>query len=138
MDKLKTTKILGIVGAILLIVGNFFPFVTVKLFGMKESVSFMEGDGIFTLILGIIALAMVLIDFILAKIPEGKFKFLFKLRNQKLLLIPAIISAIIVIIDITNTLDESYGLAHIGFGFWVLVIGIVALAAHAFIYKGNK
>ena len=33
MEKLKTTKILGAVGAILLIIGNFFPFMTIKLSG---------------------------------------------------------------------------------------------------------
>ena len=51
MDKvlsvLKNSKILGIVGAILLIIGNFFSFATVKMFWVEESVSFIEGDGVF-------------------------------------------------------------------------------------------
>ena len=96
---LKNTKILGIVGAILLIVGNFFTFATTKVLWIETSVKFIEGDGVFVLILGILALLIVFVDFILSKIPEGKLKFLFKLRNQKFVLVPAIISAIILLVN---------------------------------------
>ena len=40
MEYLKKTKILGALGAILLIIGNFFPFMTIR----KHSVNFIEGD----------------------------------------------------------------------------------------------
>ena len=134
MEYLKKTKILGAVGAILLIIGNFFPFMTIKFFG-KHSVNFIEGDGngVFTLILGIIALLLIFIDFIIAKIPEGKANFLYKLRSPKAVLVPAILSAIIIIVDS----DDAFDLGSPGFGFWCLVIGVVALIAHAFIYKGD-
>lgn len=138
MDKvlsvLKNSKILGIVGAILLIIGNFFSFATVKMFWVEESVSFIEGDGVFVLILGILALLIIFIDFILSKIPEGKLKFLFKLRNQKIVLIPAIISAIILFVDGSEAFE--YGSA--GLGFYLLLIGVIALAIYPFLYKGDK
>ena len=138
MDKvlsvLKNTKILGIIGAILLIIGNFFTFASVKVLWVEQSVSFIEGNGVFVLILGILALLIVFIDFILSKIPEGKLKFLFKLRNQKIVLIPAIISAIILFIDGS----ESFELGSAGLGFYLLLIGVIALAIYPFLYKGDK
>ena len=138
MDKvlsvLKNSKILGIVGAILLIIGNFFSFATVKMFWVEESVSFIEGDGVFVLISGIISLLIIFIDFILSKIPEGKLKFLFKLRNQKIVLIPAIISAIILFIDGRNAFDVGSA----GLGFYLLLIGIIALVIYPFVYKEDK
>lgn len=133
MEKLKTTKILGAVGAILLIIGNFFPFMTIKFFG-KRSINFIDGDGVFTLILGIIALLLIFIDLIIAKIPEGKANFLYKLRNPKWLLVPGILSAIIILVDS----GDVFELGSPGFGFWLLVIGAVAVIAHAFIYKGDQ
>ena len=133
MEKLKTTKILGAVGAILLIIGNFFPFMTIKFFG-KRSINFIDGDGVFTLILGIIALLLIFIDLIIAKIPEGKANFLYKLRNPKWLLVPGILSAIIILVDS----GDVFELGSPGFGFWLLVIGVVAVIAHAFIYKGDQ
>ncbi len=133
MEKLKTTKILGAVGAILLIIGNFFPFMTIKFFG-KRSINFIDGDGIFTLILGIVALLLIFIDLIIAKIPEGKANFLYKLRNPKWLLVPGVLSAIIILVDS----GDVFELGSPGFGFWLLVIGVVAVIAHAFIYKGDQ
>ncbi len=130
MEYLKKTKILGAVGAILLIIGNFFPFMTIR----KHSVNFIEGDGVFTLILGIIALLLIFIDFIIAKIPEGKANFLYKLRNPKWLLVPGILSAIIILVDS----GDAFELGSPGFGFWLLVIGVVAVIAHAFLYKGDQ
>ena len=138
MDKvlsvLKNTKILGIIGAILLIIGNFFTFASVKVLWVEQSVSFIEGNGVFVLILGILALLIVFIDFILSKIPEGKLKFLFKLRNQKIVLIPAIISAIILFI----VGSDAFEMGSAGLGFYLLLIGVIALVIYPFLYKGDK
>ena len=104
------------------------------MFWVEESVSFIERDGVFVLILGILALLIIFIDFILSKIPEGKLKFLFKLRNQKIVLIPAIISAIILFVDGSGAFE--YGSA--GLGFYLLLIGVIALAVYPFLYKGDQ
>lgn len=139
MDKvlsvLKSTKILGIVGSILLIIGTLFPFYTVSFLGIKASVKLIESTtGKIMLIVGIISLAMIFIDFIISKIPEGKATFLLNLRNQKLILIPAAIALILLIVSANQ---DTYGLGKLAFGFYLLLIGIIALVAYPFMYKGK-
>ena len=139
MDKvlsvLKSTKILGIVGSILLIIGTLFPFYTVSFLGIKASVKLIENTaGKIMLIVGIISLAMIFIDFIINKIPEGKATFLLNLRNQKLILIPAAIALILLIVSANQ---DTYGLGKLAFGFYLLLIGIIALVAYPFMYKGE-
>lgn len=139
MDKvlsvLKSTKILGIVGSILLIIGTLFPFYTVSFLGIKASVKLIENTtGKIMLIVGIISLAMIFIDFIISKIPEGKATFLLNLRNQKLILIPAAIALILLIVSANQ---DTYGLGKLAFGFYLLLIGIIALVAYPFMYKGK-
>ena len=139
MDKvlsvLKNTKILGIVGSILLIIGTLFPFYTVSFLGIKASVKLIENTaGKIMLVVGIISLAMVFIDFIISKIPEGKATFLSKLKNQKLVLIPAAIALILLIVSANQ---DTYGLGKLAFGFYLLLIGIIALVAYPFMYKGE-
>ena len=139
MDKvlsvLKSTKILGIVGSILLIIGTLFPFYTVSFLGIKASVKLIENTtGKIMLIVGIISLAMIFIDFIISKIPEGKATFLLNLRNQKLILIPAALALILLIVSANQ---DTYGLGKLAFGFYLLLIGIIALVAYPFMYKGE-
>ena len=139
MDKvlsfLKNTKILGIVGSILLIIGTLFPFYTVSFLGIKASVKLIENTaGKIMLIVGIISLAMVFIDFIISKIPEGKATFLLKLKNQKLVLIPAGIALILLIVSANQ---DTYGLGKLAFGFYLLLIGIISLVAYPFMYKAK-
>lgn len=139
MDKvlsvLKSTKILGIVGSILLIIGTLLPFYTVSFLGIKASVKLIENTtGKIMLIVGIISLAMIFIDFIISKIPEGKATFLLNLRNQKLILIPAAIALILLIVSANQ---DTYGLGKLAFGFYLLLIGIIALVAYPFMYKGE-
>lgn len=139
MDKvlsvLKSTKILGIVGSILLIIGTLFPFYTVSFLGIKASVKLIENTtGKIMLIVGIISLAMIFIDFIISKIPEGKATFLLNLRNQKLILIPAAIALILLIVSANQ---DTYGLGKLAFGFYLLLIGIITLVAYPFMYKGE-
>jgi len=135
MDKLKNTKILGIVGAIFLIIGNFFTFAKLEFFGTHTGKLIDGSDGVIVLILGILALLIVFIDFILTKVPEGKMQFLFKLRNPKAVLIPAVIAGIIVVV---KAFDEVFEVATRGLGCWILLLGVAALVAHAFIYKGDN
>lgn len=143
-DKVMNTKILGIVGAILTIIGVFLPFATVtaSLFGYSasQSVSFIEGDGVFVLILSIIALVMIFANLIASKLNGGIANFFKKLINPKLTLIPTIISAIILIIDMSNAdsvVGQTAGLATVSFGagVWIMWIGLIATAAYPFVYK---
>ena len=146
MEKLKNTKLLGIIGAIVTIIGLFLPFATAtaKAFGMKysESVNYIQADGVFVLILTIITLLIIFSD----KLSE-KVAFFKKLSNVKLALIPTIISAIILIFDMINAAD-IVGDASIsslvkvevsyGIGLWVIWIGLIATAVFPFLYKKSE
>lgn len=145
MEKLKNTKLLGIIGAIVTIIGLFLPFATVtaKALGIKysESVTYIQADGIFVLILTIITLLMIFSD----KLSE-KVAFFKKLSNVKLVLIPTILSAIILIFDMANAAsvigDASSSLVKAevsyGIGLWVLWIGLIATAVFPFLYKKSE
>lgn len=145
MEKLRKTKLLGIIGAVVTIIGLFLPFATVtaKAFGIKhsESITYIQADGVYVLILAVITLLIIFSD----KLSE-KVAFFKKMSNVKSVLVPTIISAIILIFDMINaseTLGEvstSIVKAEIsyGIGLWVLWIGLIATAVFPFIYKKDE
>lgn len=145
MEKIKGTKILGIIGNLILAVAVFLPVLTVSvsLFGISQSqsISYIQGDGIFVLILAIVNLLIIFAD----KLSE-KFAFMKKLSNQKFTLIPTAIIVILLIVLISGKssaigqLGSYASLANIsyGIGFWLLWIGAVISAIYPFLYKGNE
>ena len=145
MEKLKNTKLLGIVGAIVTLIGIFLPFATVSanILGYKasESVSFIEGDGIIVLILTIITLLILFADMLSAKVA-----FFEKLAKAKLVLIPTVISIIVLIYDMATVKDAIDGLGRLGglvkvsygIGTWVMWLGLIATAAFPFLYKKEQ
>ena len=142
MSYVKEKKYLGILGNALLILGVFLPFVSVSVsflgVSQSQSVSYIQGDGIFVLILAVISLLMIFADKLSEKVP-----FFGKFVNPKLTLIPTVISIILLIIDVSNATGSAsiYGaLAQIslGFGFFVIVLGLIALVAYPFLYKGDS
>lgn len=142
MEKLTKTKLLGIVGAIVTIIGVFLPFATVSanILGYKasESVSFIEGDGIFVLILSIVALLMLFSNML-----ANKVAFFGKLSKPKLVLIPTVLSIIVLVYDMINAgevVGELGGLVKVsyGIGTWVMWIGLIATAIFPFVYKGEE
>lgn len=141
MEKLKTTKILGIVGNIILAVAVFLPLMTVSVsflgISQSQSMSYIEGDGVFVLILAIINLVLIFADKI-----SDKVAFFKKLINPKITLIPTALILIILIVLTTNgasSLGAYASLANISFGigYWLLWIGVIASAAYPFLYKEN-
>lgn len=141
-EKLTKTKLLGIIGAALTIIGVFLPFATVSasILGYKasQSVNFIEGDGVFVLILTIVALLMIFADVL-----ANKVAFFGKLTKAKLVLIPTVISIIILIYDMANAGDVtgSYGgivKVSYGIGTWIMWIGLIATAVYPFIYKKGE
>ena len=134
MDKLKNSKLLGIIGNAVLLVGTFLPMYTISFFGISSSVSYVQGDGIFVIILSIIALLMIFADKLAEKVP-----FFSKLTNPKLTLIPTAISAILLVIAITSVAGSGYGsLFSFGIGFYLMIIGLVAAVVYPFLYKGES
>lgn len=120
----KNLKYVGILGCIMMVVGNFLPFakVTVSLFGFSQSqsVKFIDGHGVAVLIAAIIAGILIYID------------------KHKLSLIPTGIGAVITIynmIDVKSIVGETMGIGKIGFGIgaWIIVLGaFLAIGAVVF------
>lgn len=145
MEKLKNTKLLGIVGAILTLVGVFLPFATVSanVLGYKysESVNFIEGDGVIVLILTIITLLIIFADML-----SNKVAFFEKISKAKLVLIPTIISIIVLVYDMTTVSDAMGELGSLkdlvkvsyGIGTWVMWLGLIATAVFPFLYKKGE
>ena len=142
MEKLTKTKLLGIVGTIITIIGVFLPFDTVSanILGYKasESVSFIEGDGVFILILSVVTLLMLFSNML-----ANKVEFFRKLSKPKLVLTPTVISIGILVYNMINAgevVGELGGLVKVsyGIGTWVMWIGLIATAIFPFIYKGEE
>lgn len=133
-EKCQNTKILGIVGAILLIVGNFFTYAKVSIFGIKEGISFIEvAGGKILVILGVLNLVLVFKELIKPKIPANILEKIKIIDNTKVILVPTIISVIVILIANGEIFD--YGIAKPSFGCYVLWIGIILSAVYPFIFK---
>jgi hypothetical protein len=139
--------VLGVIGAAITIIALFLPFATISVLGLTQSIKFIDGDGVFVLILTIISLVMIFADIIASKLPEStnaKVKAFFKkLANPKFLLIPTIISAIILIVDTSNASDVGtsyYGLASVsyGSGLYFLWIGLILTAVYSVFAKKDE
>jgi hypothetical protein len=103
---LDKNRMIGYIGSILLIIGNFLPFYKVDVIFASKTMSYIQGDGMFVLILGVVAAALIYFD------------------KRMLSIIPAAVSLLILVLFMTNL--NKYGLSGIGslqFGFYVLVIG---------------
>ena len=133
LDKIKNTKILGIIGNIVVIISLFMATVVVesKTIGFKASIQYISGDGKFILVLSVINLIIIFAD----KISPTFFK---GLTNIKLTVIPTLIE-IIILINFTvksgNISEYDYASWHWGIGFYLMWIGVILSMICPFIYK---
>lgn len=142
LDKLKTTRILGICGSLLIAIGTFLPIATTSILGMSQTYFYVQlgGDGIIVLVLAIVSLLLIFADKLEKIIPIFS-----KIKNPKYTLIPTVISAILLIVTaIKITSNANFNVlglavkADLGFAFWVIWIGIVLSAIYPFLYNENK
>lgn len=127
MDKVKKyCNYIGMVGCLLLLIGNFFTFVTVKAMGMSESVKFVDGDGVFVIVAAIVAAVFIYLK-------KGKWNYA-----------PALISAAVAIYDVMDAKDVAGSVSSLvkvnidyGIGFFMIMLGAIAIAAYAFLYKAD-
>ncbi len=116
-SKVKTTKILAILGVVLIILGVFFNVGELKfkeqksggydigaMFGAlkieSEAMLTNYWGGIVIILLAVVALALAYIGFVKSKLPEttaSKITFWDKLENAKAIWVPAIIILVILI-----------------------------------------
>ncbi len=138
IEKCKTTKILGAIGIIGLILGTITPYVKYNIFGYKYSISlwgYWEGKII-------IFLALANLLFIFKDLVEKYVPFLFnnyigrkiqECKNPKFSLIPTVLVALFAIY-VTSILGiDSFKYYNIGF--YSMWIGTLSLVAYAFLHK---
>lgn len=142
LEKLKTKRILGLVGVIGLILGLFLNYASLEVYYYSYDfilIEYWEGKVIF--ILTLLNLLYIFKDYVkkyVPKIYENSIgKKVDKIDNPKLLLIPTgIIVALVIYVARVFDLDSSY--ISFGLGCYLLWIGVVALVAHSFLYKYNN
>lgn len=203
-EKVKTTKVLAIVGVILIILGLFFnvgrmhfklqkedarksieaevgdyasyfgdDYITSQLDSLEKMAEAMEFEetamnywgGYAMLILGVVALALVFIDFVKAKLPVAtaeKIKFWDVLKNKKLITLVAAVILVLLVVTWTTPLKkefaDSVGIEmkevndelkegeenfvkakySLGTGFIFIFLGAVSLGAYPFLYKPEE
>lgn len=138
IEKCKTTRILGAIGVVGLILGTIMPYVKYNIFGYKYSISlweYWEGK-----IIMLLALANLL--FIFKDLVEKYVPFLFDnwigkkvqdCENPKFSLVPTALAAIFAIYETSAFGIESFKYYNIGF--YAMWIGTISLVAYAFLHK---
>lgn len=118
-------KMLGALGSILIIIGTFFTFAKVEVFGMSASASLIQGfKGIIILIIGIINLIIFMYDEIKNKIPFVEKLAILK-NNKLIMIISAIVFAIVLITAISTKSGESAEYTTLSLGFYATFIGSI-------------
>lgn len=144
LDKMKNTRILAIIALVLLYGGLMLPFVGIEYGDEAATASFVDdqlydnGKGL--MLLWLVSVALVFSDIIAANWKKGS-KIFSKLTNPKILLIPVIIILIVLIITQVNFFDDydwydDY--IYLYPGYYLNWLGMIAMTAYAFLYKGNK
>ena len=141
IEKCKTTRILGGIGIVGLILGTLMPYVKYDIFGYSYSISlwgYWEGKVILLL-----ALANVL--FIFRDWVEKYTPFLFNngigrriqdCENPKYSLIPTVLAAIFAIY-VTSILGIDT-FEYYNIGFYSMWIGTISLVIYAFLHKPDN
>lgn len=140
IEKCKTTRILGAIGIVGLILGTIMPYVKYNIFGYKYSISlwgYWEGK-----IIMLLAIANLL--FIFKDLVEKYIPFLFNnwigkkvqdCKNPKFSLIPTVLAAIFAIY-VTSILGiDSFKYYNIGF--YAMWIGTICLVFYAILHGKN-
>ena len=124
MEDFKEKKYLGIIGLICSVVGIFLPYLQVKLFGLSVG----DGPSLISTWHGIVIAVALFICVLI----------MFTKLNQKIMLIPILVSGIVAIINYNSDTEGMYkNLVKPAIGFWVFWIGIALLFLYVFIYKGK-
>lgn len=115
------TKLMIIVGSIVMCIACFMPFFKVTLFGASASAPYTDGDGVIVIILAIIA------------------ALLAGFRLQKFSLIPTIIALFLTLYDVAHISERSEGLGSPAIGAYLVIIGsVIAIAGGIFTYVWGK
>ena len=111
----KKVNILLIVSAVLLALGTLLPCYTVSFFGMSESVSYIQGDGVIVLIAAVISVVLAFV------------------KKEVFAVIPGVVS-IALLINLCSGMSE-FGMGSYNIGMYLMWIGAVATCVTPFIKK---
>ena len=109
----KSVNFLLIIAAALMALGTLLPCYTVSFFGRTESLAYIEGDGVFVLLASIAIVVLAII------------------KKEKFALIPAVVSAILLIVLCSEASDIGIGSA--GIGMYIMWIGAIGSCVTPFI-----
>ena len=121
----KNANTIIIVALVVAIIGLFLPFVKATAFGISVTGRYIEGDGVFVLILNAIAIVFIVLD-MLKIIKKENLAFIISI-------IAVGISTLILIIDASSNLSSDY--VSLAIGFWLILIGNIAALATIIIKK---
>lgn len=137
IEKLKTTRILGVIGIVGLILGTITPYVEYRVLGHVYSLPLSRyWQGKVVIVLAIVNALFIFKDLLEKYIPSlfntEIGKKIQNLNNPKYSLIATALSAIFAIY---LTILIRTELTNYGLGFYLLWIGTICLVAYAFLHK---
>ena len=142
MEKCRTTRILGAIGIVTLILGTMMPYVKYNILGYKYSISLWGyWEGKIIMILAIANLLFIFKDLVEKYVPalfnSDLGKKIKDCNNPKFSLIPTVLSAIFAIY-VTSILGiESF--KYYNLGLFLMWIGTICLVAYALLHRpGNN
>ncbi len=139
LNKMKTTRILGIIGLILIYFGAMIPFVQIEFWGYESTSAYMEvydnGKGV--MLVWLLMIAIIYSDIIAANWPRGRKVFEY-LKNQKIILIPCIIALVILIATTACMFDDYDGDISLYPGYFLSWLGLISMVAYGILYKGHN
>lgn len=136
MEKIRNTKVLGIIGNAVVILSVFLNAVVIEasILGFKQSLQYIQGDGKILLVLSIVNLIIIFAE----KIAPESLK---ALANTKITAITSLIELIIIINFTIKGADlgiTEYVTWHWGIGFYLMWIGAVLSMIFPLIYKDQS
>ncbi len=138
MEFLRNKRILAIIGIVCLFVGTITPYFQFPLLGYSYSISlwrYWEGKIVVALI--VLNTMFIFKDFLKKYVPQvfnSNLGQKIENANPKLSIIPTILIVLFVVYLAIHLNIASEYIKH-GLGFYALWLGIIALVAHAFLYK---
>lgn len=114
----KLFQIVVAIAAVIQVIACFLPFATVSVLGFSQSITWADGDGIFAIILAVLATVMV---------------FLNKNVTYIIAMVAAAINVILIIYDgfigYASELGDYSGMVSRGAGIYIFIIGAIAMVA---------
>ena len=114
----KLFQIVVAIAAVIQVIACFLPFATVSVLGFSQSIAWTDGDGIFAIILAVLAVVMVFVN---------------KNVTYIIAMVAAAINVILIIYDgfigYASELGDYSGMVTRGAGVYIFIIGAIAMVA---------